>query len=496
MTDPATAAGGPSLPQERRHPAVPRGVGTTLPVHAAAGGVLADVDGNSLSDFRSSIAVGMPASAVTGRAESMGVPHVSGLGGNPPANPLDDARTQLREAVALLGYDQGMYDMLANPRREVTVSIPLRRDTGETEVLIGHRVQHNFSRGPAKGGLRYSPHVTLDEVRALAMWMTWKCALLDVPYGGAKGGIRVDPRHHSRAELERVTRRYTSEISPLIGPERDIPAPDIGTDEDTMAWMMDTFSVQQGHTVLGVATGKPMSLGGSRGRSSATSRGVVHIGLAALAHRGVAATRATAAVQGFGKVGRGAARFLAEAGLRVVAAGDQYGAIAAPGGLDIPALEAHVDATGSVVGFPCADAISPADLLEWDADLLVPAAVEGVLTAANAPRVRAKVIVEGANGPTTPDADAVFTANGQLVVPDILANAGGVIVSYFEWVQANQAYWWSADEVENRLRRRMLQAWEQVLAHATATGRPLRTAATTLAVERVAEAHRLRGLYP
>jgi glutamate dehydrogenase (NAD(P)+) len=411
-------------------------------------------------------------------------------------HPLEDARTQLREAVTLLGYGEGMYDMLANPRREVTVSIPLRRDSGETEVLVGHRVQHNFSRGPAKGGLRYSPEVTLDEVRALAMWMTWKCALLDVPYGGAKGGIRIDPRHYSRAELERVTRRYTSEISPLIGPERDIPAPDIGTDEDTMAWVMDTYSVQQGHTVLGVATGKPISLGGSLGRASATSRGVVHVALAALEHRGLPRAGTTAAIQGFGKVGRGAARFLTDAGVRVVAVSDQYGAVAAPRGLDVAALEAHVDATGSVVGFAGADDTTNDHLLEWDVDLLVPAAVEGVLTATNAPRVRAKVIVEGANGPTTPEADAMFAANDQLVVPDILANAGGVIVSYFEWVQANQAYWWSVDEVEARLSQRMQHAWERVRDHAAATGQPLRSAATSLAVERVAQAHLQRGLYP
>ena len=411
-------------------------------------------------------------------------------------NPLEDARTQLAAAIELLGYDDGIHQMLATPRREVTVSIPLRRDDGSVEVLAGHRVQHNFSRGPAKGGLRYSPDVTLDEVRALAMWMTWKCALLDVPYGGAKGGVRIDPRHYSQAELERVTRRYTSEISPLIGPERDIPAPDIGTDENTMAWMMDTYSVQTGHTVLGVATGKPIALGGSLGRATATSRGVVHIALAALADRGIAPVGASAAVQGFGKVGRYAARFLAEAGLRVVAVSDQYGGVADIAGLDIPALEAHVDATGSVVGFVSGDEIDGNDLLELPVDLLVPAAVEGVIHRGNAHRIQAKVIVEGANGPTTPEADEVLASNGSLVAPDILANAGGVIVSYFEWVQANQAYWWSADEVELRLADRMGQAWESVSAHAARLGVPLRAAATALAVERVAQAHLLRGLYP
>ncbi|WP_454853036.1 Glu/Leu/Phe/Val family dehydrogenase [Promicromonospora soli] len=410
--------------------------------------------------------------------------------------PLHDAQTQLREATTILGYDDGLHQMLATPRREVTVSIPLHRDDGSVEVLIGHRVQHNFSRGPAKGGLRYSPAVDLDEVRALAMWMTWKCALLDVPYGGAKGGVRIDPRHYSRAELERVTRRYTSEISPLIGPERDIPAPDIGTDETTMAWLMDTYSVQQGHTVLGVATGKPISLGGSRGRATATSRGVVHVGLAALRSRGITPDGATAVVQGFGKVGRYAARFLAEAGVRVVAISDQYGAIADTAGLDVVALEAHVDATGSVVGFKAAAAVDPATVLEADVDLLVPAAVEGVLHAGNAGRVRARVIVEGANGPTTPEADVMLQQADRLVVPDILANAGGVIVSYFEWVQANQAYWWSEAEVEARLADRILDAWHSVTDHARRLDVPLRTAATCLAVERVAQAHQMRGLYP
>ncbi|KQW53585.1 glutamate dehydrogenase [Nocardioides sp. Root1257] len=412
------------------------------------------------------------------------------------ATVLADARSQLAAAIEVLEYDDSVYAMLATPRREVTVSIPLRRDDGSQEVLVGHRVQHNFSRGPAKGGLRYSPDVTLDEVRALAMWMTWKCALLDVPYGGAKGGVRIDPRGYSPAELERVTRRYTSEISPLIGPERDIPAPDIGTDERTMAWMMDTYSAQQGYTVLGVTTGKPISLGGSLGRATATSRGVAHVAFAALADRGIASTGATAAVQGFGKVGRYAARFLAEAGVRVVAVSDQYGAIADEAGLDVVALEAHVDATGSVVGFVGSDVLESAALLELDVDLLVPAAVEGVLNAGNAHRVRAKVIVEGANGPTTPEADEVFRSNGVLVAPDILANAGGVVVSYFEWVQANQAFWWSADEVEARLATRMDIAWRAVNAHARRLGVPLRAAATALAVERVAQAHLLRGLYP
>ncbi|MFE7417020.1 Glu/Leu/Phe/Val dehydrogenase [Rhodococcus sp. NPDC057529] len=410
--------------------------------------------------------------------------------------PLAAARSQLSDACQVLGLGGGAYDMLAVPRREMTVSIPLRRDDGSVEVLTGHRVQHNLSRGPAKGGLRYSPHVNLDEVRALAMWMTWKCALVDVPYGGAKGGIAFDPKNYSQAELERVTRRYTSEIGTFIGPERDIPAPDIGTDEQTMAWMMDTYSVGYGHTVLGSTTGKPLSLGGSLGRSWSTSRGVVHIALAALRHLGIDRTTATAAVQGFGKVGRSAARFLAEAGLRVVAVSDQFGATICREGLALELLEKHVDATGSVVGFAGGDELDPGGLVLLDVDLLVPAAIEGVIHVDNASLVQAAVIVEGANGPTTPEADRVLEAHGVLVVPDILANAGGVIVSYFEWVQANQAYWWTEKEVEARLAERMECAWDFVRRYADARSLSLRSAATCLAVERVAEAHRLRGLYP
>lgn len=411
--------------------------------------------------------------------------------------PLGDARSQLRDAVDMLGFDESVYDMLAVPRREMTVSIPLRRDDGRIEVLTGHRVQHNLSRGPAKGGLRFSPEVDLDEVRALAMWMTWKCALLDVPHGGAKGGIRIDPRRYSQAELERVTRRYTSELSPILGPEMDIPAPDVGTDERTMSWLMDTYSVARGHTVLGVVTGKPLALGGSLGRATATSRGVVHVALVALSETGIDPASGSCAVQGFGKVGRGAARFLYDAGLKVAAVSDQYGAIRSDAGLNVPALEEHVDQTGSVVGFAGGSAMADkADLLELDVDLLVPAAIESVIDEENASKVRARVIVEGANGPTTAAADQLLASQGVIVVPDILANAGGVVVSYFEWVQANQAYWWSADEVEMRLKERMHGAWARVRAHSVEHGVTFRAAATALAVKTVAEAHKARGLYP
>lgn len=412
-------------------------------------------------------------------------------------NPLTDARAQLRAAVDLLGFDDSVYQMLAVARREMTVSIPLRRDDGSVQVLTGHRVQHNLSRGPAKGGLRFSPDVHLDEVRALAMWMSWKCALLDVPYGGAKGGVTIDPRHYSAGELERVTRRYTSEISPLLGPDTDVPAPDVGTDERTMAWMMDTYSVAQGRTVLGVVTGKPLSIGGSRGRAMATSLGVVHTTKCALAERKLTAADASIAVQGFGKVGRGAARVLHDHGARVIAVSDQYGALHSDGGIDIPALERHVDLTGSVVGYAGADEMPNKDaLLELPAKVLIPAAVESVLHEGNAGRVRAQIVVEGANGPTTGDADNILREAGVVVVPDILANAGGVVVSYFEWVQANQAYWWSAEEVESRLEERMTLAWHRVRDHAERHGLTLRTAATSLAVATVAEAHRVRGLYP
>jgi len=410
--------------------------------------------------------------------------------------PLGDARAQLAAAVGHLGYDDGTHQMLATPRREMLVSVPLRRDDGTTAVYSGFRVQHNFSRGPAKGGLRFSPHVDLDEVRALAMWMTWKCALVDVPYGGAKGGVAIDPREHSMLELERVTRRYTSEILPIIGPEIDIPAPDMGTNEQTMAWIMDTYSVSVGHTVPGVVTGKPVSLGGSLGRAAATSRGVAHIAMLAMESHGLSASMATAAVQGFGKVGRDSARFLDDAGVTVRAVSDIEGAIYNANGLDVFALCDYVDRTGTVVGFEGSEELPAAELLTLDVDVLVPAALEGVITAENAHDIRARIVVEGANGPTTKEADAILVDRGVLMVPDILANAGGVIVSYFEWVQANMAYQWTEAEVNGRLKERMTKAWRDVVAFSGEHSLTYREAATVLAVQRVTEAHRLRGLYP
>lgn len=411
-------------------------------------------------------------------------------------SPLATAHAQLSSAIEILGYDEGLHAMLATPRREITVSIPLRRDDGTTELFTGYRVQHNITRGPGKGGLRYAPGVDPDEVRALAMWMTWKCAVVDLPYGGAKGGVTIDPRQYSQAELERVTRRYTSEIMPMIGPERDIMAPDIGTDEQTMAWVMDTYSVNKGYTIPAVTTGKPVAMGGSLGRATATSRGVVHSARAALADAGVDLRDVSVAVQGFGKVGSHATRFFADAGARVIAVSDQYGGVQAADGLDVAALTAHVTATGSVVGFAGGDPIDNDALLALDVDVLVPAAVEGVLDEVTAQAVKARWVVEGANGPTTGAGDRVLADRGIVVVPDILANAGGVVVSYFEWVQANQTYWWTEAEIEERLEQRMLASYANVAQVARAEGLSLRDAALTIGVRRVAEAHQIRGLYP
>ena len=410
---------------------------------------------------------------------------------------LDSALHQLNDAVEQLGLDAGLHKMLATPRRSMEVAVPLRRDDGTLEVLNGYRVQHNLSRGPAKGGVRFHPHTDLNEVRALAMWMTWKCALIGIPYGGAKGGVAVDPRLLSRNELERVTRRYASEIMPIIGPEKDIPAPDVGTDEQTMAWMMDTFSIHAGYTVTGVVTGKPVSIGGSEGRGGATSLGVMYSAFCALREAGIDHRGATVAVQGFGKVGGLAAQYLHDAGCIVVAVSDWKGGVYDGKGLNPAALRRHLEAgADTVVGFPGTDTITNSELLELDVDVLVPAALEGVIHEENADRIKAFFVVEGANGPTTPDADKVLEGNNVLVVPDVLANSGGVAVSYFEWVQDLQAYFWSEDEVNDRLKLLMESAYDQVSTMARDRGVSLRTAAQMIGVGRVAEAHRLRGLYP
>lgn len=418
----------------------------------------------------------------------------------PPTAPLSvpwaNALGQLAGAVEILGYEDGLHEMLATPRREINVAVPLRRDDGRVELFKGFRVQHNVSRGPGKGGLRFHPSVDADEVRALAMLMTWKCAVVDLPYGGAKGGVGIDPQQYSERELERVTRRYTSEIMPMIGPERDIMAPDMGTNEQTMAWVMDTYSVSQGYTIPGVVTGKPLAVGGSLGRATATSRGVVHVTISALAEVGETLTGATVAIQGFGKVGAHAASIFAEEGARVVAVSDQFGGVHNAAGIDVPRLLDHVAATGSVVGFDGADPVGNDALLALEVDVLVPAAIDGVLDARTAPSVRARFVVEGANGPTTSDADKILAEKGVVVVPDILANAGGVVVSYFEWVQSNQTYWWDANEIEQKLADRMHSAFREVAATSRAQGITLRDAALVIGVRRVAEAHQIRGLYP
>jgi glutamate dehydrogenase (NAD(P)+) len=409
----------------------------------------------------------------------------------------ESAQHQLAEVARHLELDDGMYRTLATPRRELTVAIPLRRDDGNIEVLRGYRVQHNDARGPAKGGIRYHPSTDIDEVRALAMWMTWKCALIGIPYGGAKGGVTIDPRLYSHFELERVTRRYASELFPIIGPEKDIPAPDVGTDEQTMAWFMDTFSVQKGYTTPTVVTGKPLSVGGSEGRGGATSRGVQIAVFAALREAGVDPAGTTVAVQGFGKVGGLAAQYLQEAGCKVVAVSDVGGGAYNAAGLDAAKMVADVrGGTETVAGYPGTDPISNDELLALDVDVLVPAALEGVIHSQNADAVKARFVVEGANGPTTPDADLILEGKGTVVVPDILANSGGVAVSYFEWVQDIQVYWWSEQEVVERMRSIMERSYAEVSAVAAERTVTKRTAAQIIAVGRVAEAHRIRGLYP
>ncbi|NHU44302.1 Glu/Leu/Phe/Val dehydrogenase [Rhodococcus sp. A14] len=407
------------------------------------------------------------------------------------------ALMQLEKAGEFLGLDKGMQQLLATPRRSLTVAVPLRRDDGRLEVHTGYRVQHSLTRGPGKGGVRFHPATDLNEVTALAMWMTWKCALLGLPYGGAKGGIAVDVDGFSRAEKERMTRRYTQEILPFIGPDKDIPAPDVNTDETTMAWMMDTYSVSVGYSVHAATTGKPLTVGGSNGRATATSRGVVITALEAMRHKGIDPRNATVAIQGFGKVGAHAARLFAEEGCRVVAVTDVTGGIQQDRGLLIDPLIDRASQGGVLTelsGF--GDRISNKELLALDVDVLVPAAMDGVLTEDNADEVRASLVVEGANGPTSPEADAILADNGITVVPDILANAGGVVVSYLEWVQNLQAFSWSIEEVDRKLTSLMGAASQTVWALAANQAISLRLAAHALGVGKVAEAHRDRGLFP
>ena len=408
------------------------------------------------------------------------------------------ALSQLEAAADLLGLDQGMRDLLATPKRELTVAVPIRRDDGRVEVFTGYRVHHNVTRGPAKGGIRYHPEVSLGEIRALAMWMTWKCAVVGIPFGGAKGGVIVDPHSLSRGELERLTRRFAAELLPIIGPEKDIPAPDVNTDEQVMAWFMDTFSVNKGYSVPEIVTGKPLAIGGSQGRSGATSLGVMYALFMALKPKGLSAEDVSVAIQGFGKVGAGAATVLHDAGCKVVAVSDVGGGTYNRCGLNPRALLRHRQeaAGGSIASFPGGDRISNEELLALDVDVLIPAALENVIRSDNVDTVKARIVVEGANGPTTPSADKVLDDNHCLVVPDILANAGGVTVSYFEWVQDLQAYFWSDDDVNSRMRAVMERAYGEVAALAEERGLSLRQAAQMIGVGRVADAHRTRGLFP
>jgi glutamate dehydrogenase (NAD(P)+) len=409
---------------------------------------------------------------------------------------LRTALAQLDQTAERLQLDQGVHERLRHPRRALVVSIPIQMDNGTTGVFTGYRVHHNSVLGPTKGGLRYAPDVDLGEVSALAMLMSWKCALMNLPYGGAKGGVRVDPRKLSRQELENLTRRYTAEIILFIGPDLDIPAPDMGTDEQTMAWMMDTYSMTQGRTVPGVVTGKPLIIGGSAGRREATGRGIVYALYQAARHLGQDLKGRKIAVQGFGNVGGVAARLLWREGCVIVGVSDVKGGIWNSHGIDIRQLEAHVAATGGVAGFPGTEPISNDELLTQPCDVLIPAAVGSVIRAANADRIKATILAEGANAPTTPEADVILRDRGITVIPDILCNAGGVVVSYFEWVQGLQYYFWRESEITSRLQEVMTRAFNRVWAVATKEGTDLRTAALMEGVRRVAEGYKVRGLYP
>jgi glutamate dehydrogenase (NAD(P)+) len=418
----------------------------------------------------------------------------------PIALPADDpwlnAQRQFDNAAQILNLSPGLRAVLREVRRELLVRFPVKMDDGSVRVYEGYRVQHNTTRGPAKGGIRFHPDTNLEEVKALSMWMTWKCALMNIPYGGAKGGVVVDPRDLSHRELERLTRRFASEISLLIGPDSDIPAPDVNTNAEVMAWMMDTISMEAGYSIPAVVTGKPLDIGGSEGRPSATGRGVT---IAAMEicqrlQRDPAAT--TAAVQGFGNVGSVSAELMAERGFRICAVSDVSGGIYNPQGLDVPALLEHRRSTGFVAGFPGCRAITNAELLELPVDMLVPAALENQITARNAGRIQASIVIEGANGPTTPDADLILERRGIVVVPDILANAGGVTVSYFEWVQDLQSFFWEEGEINRQLERILRRAFGQMCEQADRHSVSLRLGAYLVAVKRVADATAVRGIYP
>jgi glutamate dehydrogenase (NAD(P)+) len=408
----------------------------------------------------------------------------------------EDALVQFNIAADKLNLDTGMRDVLSHCKRELTVNFPVRMDDGSVKVFTGHRVQHNLARGPAKGGIRYAPTVTLDEVKALAMWMTWKCAVVGIPYGGGKGGVTVDHKKLSQRELENLTRRYATEISIIIGPERDIPAPDVNTGPQTMAWIMDTFSMHRGYTVPAVITGKPLELGGSLGRKEATARGAQYTIIQAAKQLGLDLKGATVVVQGYGNAGSIAARLMAEKGCKIIGVSDTQGGAYNPKGIDPQAILKHKENTTTVVGFPGTEKVTNEELLELPCDILIPAATEQVITEQNAPRIKPKIIAEAANGPTIPEADEILYANNVLVIPDILCNAGGVTVSYFEWVQDLQNFFWTEDEVNEKLKMIMDASYAAVQQMAAKHKIHMRTAANMLAVARVAKATELRGIYP
>jgi glutamate dehydrogenase (NAD(P)+) len=410
-------------------------------------------------------------------------------------NPWLAAAARFDEAAARLKLDDGMRKVLRSPEREITVSIPVQLDDGRLEVFTGYRVQHSSARGPGKGGIRFAPDVTPDEVRALASWMTWKCAVVNIPFGGAKGGVICDPNLLSQAELEKLTRRYTAEIIDYIGPERDVPAPDVNTNEKTMAWIMDTYSMHARHTVTAVVTGKPMALGGSRGRPEATGRGCMMVTLKALKQLGMQPQDCRVVIQGFGNVGGMAAKLMSAVGFKIVGLIEYNGAVYNPHGLDIAALQQHRKETGFITGFAGAEDLDLKDALFTECDVLIPAATENVIHSGNADRIRCKILCEGANGPTTPLADRILAEKKVFVIPDILANAGGVTVSYFEWVQDRQGFFWNEKTVNERLQEIMDDSFDSVVQYAGTHRVNNRTAAYMLALDRVANAIRLRGIY-
>jgi glutamate dehydrogenase (NAD(P)+) len=411
-------------------------------------------------------------------------------------NPFELVKEQLRRVATTFQIDPNLVNVLSECKKAVVVSIPVAMDDGTIQAFEGYRVTHNIARGPSKGGIRYHPDVTLDEVKALAMLMTWKCALVGIPFGGAKGGVICNPKNLSQLELQKMTRRYTSEIINEIGPEKDIPAPDVGTDPTVMAWIFDTYSMNVGHSVLGVVTGKPLNIGGSLGRLEATSRGALYCIREAMRKQGRKIEGTTVAVQGFGNVGSYLALFLHEQGAKVIAISDSRGGIHNPNGINIPAAIAHKQETGALGGFRDGDAITNEELVQLECDVLAPCALEQVITSDNADRVKARLVAEGANGPLTPGADEILDDRGVIVLPDILANAGGVVVSYFEWVQGLQEYFWKESEVNARLNDIMTRAFNETWNTQEQRGVSMRTAAYGIAVERVAEATMTRGLYP